>query len=209
MLPLRKRAQRSDRALDALLSYLGANGGRLFADDSLFCAFYRLTFLLARERGVNTLECSRASAAWRALLHDRFALLQEWCAFVAGRRSFITEDTWRQVLDFCRFCHSADGGLRGYDPTAAWPVLIDEFVEHIAPARDGDPMVGFLETMADGRGPPPHRSGDEGGCAPAADPTSNKRKAEAAGDGAVSVDDLAVRLASNSLDLKRPRFAGT
>lgn len=206
-----------ERALDALLSYLRLNGGR-FADDSLFSAFYRLTFLLSREKGVNTLECSRASVAWRALLHDRFTLLNEWCAFVSDKRNFITEDTWRQVLDFCIMTNRT--GLRGYDPMAAWPVLIDEFVEYISPANDacvggGDGLLnsppsaaGFFGVDVNGMGfsigHTPHRYfGEEmGHCSSIMD--TNKRKCEAVNDDG-DMEDLAMRLASNSLDLKRPR----
>ncbi|XP_024524614.1 uncharacterized protein LOC9654372 [Selaginella moellendorffii] len=40
----------------------------------------------------------------------------------------ITEDTWRQVLEFSRVVHE---DLSNYDPEGAWPVLVDEFVDHM------------------------------------------------------------------------------
>ncbi|KAA3475446.1 DCN1-like protein 2 [Gossypium australe] len=44
------------------------------------------------------------------------------------QRHNISEDTWQQVLAFSRCVHE---NLEGYDPEGAWPVLIDDFVEHM------------------------------------------------------------------------------
>ena len=68
-----------------------------------------------------------AAAAWQLVLQGRFRLLDRWAAFVRGqRRGVVTADTWRQVLDFARGVHE---DLSNYDPSGAWPVLLDEFVE--------------------------------------------------------------------------------
>ncbi|KAL9254743.1 Defective in cullin neddylation protein AAR3-like protein [Drosera capensis] len=45
-----------------------------------------------------------------------------------NQRHNISEDTWRQVLAFSRCVHE---DLEGYDSAGAWPVLIDDFVEHM------------------------------------------------------------------------------
>ncbi|XP_040947305.1 DCN1-like protein 1 [Gossypium hirsutum] len=72
---------------------------------------------------------SRAVAAWRLVLAGRFRLLNQWCDFVEkNQRHNISEDTWQQVLAFSRCVHET---LEGYDPEGAWPVLIDDFVEHM------------------------------------------------------------------------------
>ncbi|KAJ0543426.1 putative defective-in-cullin neddylation protein [Helianthus annuus] len=72
---------------------------------------------------------SRAIIAWKLVLSGRFRLLNQWCSFVENnQRHNISEDTWSQVLAFSRCVHE---NLEGYDPEGAWPVLIDEFVEHM------------------------------------------------------------------------------
>ncbi|XWS32876.1 hypothetical protein CRYUN_Cryun22dG0028100 [Craigia yunnanensis] len=72
---------------------------------------------------------SKAVAAWRLVLAGRFRLLNQWCDFVEkNQRHNISEDTWQQVLAFSRCVHE---NLEGYDPEGAWPVIIDDFVEHM------------------------------------------------------------------------------
>ena len=116
-----------------MLNFMTLNAKRM-TDDLQFSACYRLTFLLSRDKGCNTLDSKKAAIAWNALLQGRFTLLNAWCEFVMAQRKFITEDTWRQVLDFCKLSRD---GLTGYDPSGAWPVLIDEFVENMLSKEDG------------------------------------------------------------------------
>ena len=52
----------------------------------------------------------------------------------AQHRLAVTPDTWDQVLAFSRSIHE---DLRNYDPTAAWPVLLDEFVEELCGGHAG------------------------------------------------------------------------
>ena len=106
--------------------------GELATDAQKFAAFYHFVFFVARERGQRNLSVAAALEGWRFLLADgRFALLAQWCEFVGGARADakgISEDTWCQVLDFAHAVNQA-GGLDGYDPHGAWPVLVDEFVD--------------------------------------------------------------------------------
>ncbi|KAG6508279.1 hypothetical protein ZIOFF_033653 [Zingiber officinale] len=44
------------------------------------------------------------------------------------QRNSISEDTWQQLLAFSQ-CVNED--LEGYDPNGAWPILIDNFVQHM------------------------------------------------------------------------------
>ncbi|XP_002967683.2 DCN1-like protein [Selaginella moellendorffii] len=72
---------------------------------------------------------SIAVDAWKLALTGRFRLIGQWCEFVRmHHRHAITEDTWRQVLEFSRVVHE---DLSNYDPEGAWPVLVDEFVDHM------------------------------------------------------------------------------
>ncbi|CAM6093344.1 unnamed protein product [Calypogeia fissa] len=96
-------------------------------DTRRFSFFYRFVFFMCRERGQKSISVNTAVDAWRLALTGRFRLLEQWCAFVKiHQRHSISEDTWRQVLEFSRSVHE---DLSNYDPEGAWPVLVDEFVD--------------------------------------------------------------------------------
>ncbi|KAK9814488.1 hypothetical protein WJX72_006665 [[Myrmecia] bisecta] len=98
-------------------------------DRSSFTSLYRFVFFVCRDPGRRNLQVSRAIEAWTILLVGRFRLLEQWCAFVTQHQTqIITEDVWRQVLDFSR---SVPEDLGTYDPESAWPVLLDEFVDSV------------------------------------------------------------------------------
>ncbi|XP_023533447.1 uncharacterized protein LOC111795323 isoform X2 [Cucurbita pepo subsp. pepo] len=110
--------------LSKLMSYLN-----LTVDFSEFSRFYEFVFFVCRENGQKNITVGRAIKAWRLVLDGRFRLLNQWCDFVENnQRHNISEDTWLQVLAFSRCVHE---NLEGYDPEGAWPVLIDDFVEHM------------------------------------------------------------------------------
>lgn len=101
----------------------------LMVDSCEFSRFYNFMFFICRENGQRSITVSRAIMAWKLVLSGRFRLLNQWCSFVEkNQKHNISEDTWRQVLAFSRCVHE---NLEGYDPEGAWPVLIDEFVEHM------------------------------------------------------------------------------
>ncbi|XP_076954258.1 defective in cullin neddylation protein AAR3-like [Bidens hawaiensis] len=101
----------------------------LMVDSHEFSRFYNFVFFICRENGQRSITVSRAIMAWKLVLSGRFRLLNQWCSFIEdNQRHNISEDTWRQVLAFSRCVHE---NLEGYDPEGAWPVLIDEFVEHM------------------------------------------------------------------------------
>ncbi|CAI9109715.1 OLC1v1009588C1 [Oldenlandia corymbosa var. corymbosa] len=106
----------------------------LRADFSEFSRFYDFVFFICRENGQKNITVSRAVMAWRLVLAGRFRLLNDWCNFIEeNQRHNISEDTWRQVLAFSR---CVQDNLEGYDPEGAWPILIDEFVEHMYRVRN-------------------------------------------------------------------------
>lgn len=101
----------------------------LMADFSEFSRFYDFVFFMCRENGQRNITVNKAVSAWKLVLAGRFRLLNQWCDFVQeNQRHNISEDTWQQVLAFSRCVHE---NLEGYDPEGAWPVLIDDFVEHM------------------------------------------------------------------------------
>lgn len=101
----------------------------LEADFSEFSRFYDFVFFVIRENGQKNITVSKAVTAWKIVLAGRFRLLDHWCYFVEKNQRFnISEDTWQQLLAFSRSVHE---NLEGYDREGAWPVLIDDFVEHM------------------------------------------------------------------------------
>ncbi|KAG6741746.1 hypothetical protein POTOM_055024 [Populus tomentosa] len=100
----------------------------LMADFSEFSRFYDFVFFMCRENGQRNITVNKAVSAWKLVLAGRFRLLNQWCDFQENQRHNISEDTWQQVLAFSRCVHE---NLEGYDPEGAWPVLIDDFVEHM------------------------------------------------------------------------------
>ncbi|KAG8384692.1 hypothetical protein BUALT_Bualt04G0144400 [Buddleja alternifolia] len=119
----------------------------LMANFSEFSRFYEFVFFICRENGQKNITVSRAVMAWRLVLAGRFRLLNQWCNFIEkNQRHNISEDTWRQVLAFSRCVHE---NLEGYDPEGAWPVLIDEFVEHMYRIRGSDGPPNLLCNCGD------------------------------------------------------------
>lgn len=101
----------------------------LSVDSHQFSCFYDFVFFVFCENGQKNITVNWAVTAWRLVLAGRFRLLDQWCSFVEEhQRHNISADTWQQVLAFSR-CVNED--LDGYDPKGAWPVLIDDFVEHM------------------------------------------------------------------------------
>ncbi|XP_058736407.1 defective in cullin neddylation protein AAR3 [Vicia villosa] len=110
--------------LSMLMSRLG-----LMATLSEFSRFYEFVFFMCRENGQKNITVSKAVTAWKLVLNGRFPLLQPWCEFIEKNQRYnISEDTWQQVLSFSLCTRD---NLDAYDPEGAWPILIDDFVEHM------------------------------------------------------------------------------
>ncbi|KAJ0432964.1 putative defective-in-cullin neddylation protein [Helianthus annuus] len=119
----------------------------LMADSFEFTRFYNFVFFISRENGQRSIAVSRAIMAWKLVLSGRFRLLNQWCSFVEkNQRHNISEDTWRQVLAFSRCVHE---NLEGYDPEGAWPVLVDEFVEHMYRVNGSEDARNFCCSCSD------------------------------------------------------------
>lgn len=119
----------------------------LMVDSYEFSRFYNFVFFICRENGQKSITVTRAVTAWRLVLSGRFRLLNQWCNFVEKNQQHnISEDTWRQVLAFSRCVHE---NLEGYDPEGAWPVLIDEFVEHMYRSMGSSDTLNLLCNCGD------------------------------------------------------------
>ncbi|XP_042390297.1 defective in cullin neddylation protein AAR3-like isoform X2 [Zingiber officinale] len=114
-----------------------------------FNLIYDFVFFICRGDGQKNLTVNRAIAGWRLVLSGRFRLLCQWCNFVEmHQRNSISEDTWQQLLAFSQ-CVNED--LEGYDPNGAWPILIDNFVQHMYRINKSSGQHGSTEdfTSAD------------------------------------------------------------
>lgn len=106
-----------------------------FMCQSEFKDFYKFCFQFNREGTHKTLDKELVVGLLELVLQGRVDVdrLSSYCDFLANSeaaRSYtrITADQWTSFLDFCHECED----LSAYDEsTSAWPVLIDEYVEHM------------------------------------------------------------------------------
>ena len=145
------------RAFPGLAALLVKHRETVARNSRFFTCLYRYAFFILREIPEKNLMLPVAEKAWGLLLEGRFPLLPQWLSFVreCGRVA-ITDDTWTQVLEFTRQVRS---DLSDFDPLGAWPVLIDDFVEHLcARQRDHPGMAhgapGFVADF-------PHQAGSK------------------------------------------------
>ncbi|OMJ92129.1 hypothetical protein SteCoe_5117 [Stentor coeruleus] len=109
---------------------------RELSDPVKFKGIYNFVYGFSRETGMRNLSLESAVQLWRLLLGNRFPLLENWIGFLEKReRKYdISKDTWEMLLDFLEIFERE--GLAGYDPSGAWPVLIDEFVEELSKSNN-------------------------------------------------------------------------
>ncbi|KAH7725666.1 RP42 protein [Aphelenchoides avenae] len=113
----------------ALKKALPSLNAELKARDA-FADFYRFTFGYAKSAAARSLDAETAVAYWQIVFQgSQETRINDWIAFVgkSGTRA-VTHDTWNQVLEFFQ---TVDPSLSNYDPDAAWPSLIDEFVVYL------------------------------------------------------------------------------
>lgn len=98
--------------------------------DRIVCkSIYSFTFNFALEENQKALPPSLCCEFWKLLLPAHFARLPEWITYVENNvKNNITKDTWLMVYDLATQC---EADLSDYDVDGAWPVLLDDFIEHI------------------------------------------------------------------------------
>ena len=115
------------------LERMRAQAGTLPAtlkDAATFRQFYRWLFDFVKEESDRkSIDAEAALEMWSLVLHS-WPLCPAWLAFCQQQKiKVVSSDLWLQLFDFSRDVQADD--LRGYDADGAWPVLIDEFVDHI------------------------------------------------------------------------------
>ncbi|CAD7698470.1 unnamed protein product [Ostreobium quekettii] len=105
-------------------------------DAETFPKIYDYAYMFAREKGQKCVHQPMAIAMWQLLFinSQHWELLDKWIEFLQTHHNrAISKDTWVQLLDFKR---TVAPDFSNFDPSGAWPYLIDEFVEHMAPRSE-------------------------------------------------------------------------
>jgi len=95
-----------------------------------FKEVYRYTFGFAKDTTGRNLNFESAKALWEILLKGKFPFLEQWIEFLETRpqKNDVPKDLWNMLLEFH---YATRGDLNKYVDDGAWPVMIDEFVEHL------------------------------------------------------------------------------
>ncbi|KAI8474631.1 MAG: Cullin binding-domain-containing protein [Monoraphidium minutum] len=92
---------------------------------------YNYAFGWAKEKNQKCLQLDVAVGMWQLLFSDDRAWehVGPWCEFLqAHHNRAISRDTWVQLFEFAR---AVKPDFSNFDESAAWPYLIDEFVDHM------------------------------------------------------------------------------
>lgn len=91
---------------------------------------YRFAFTFLLEEGQRALPLETAAEYWRLLLSDIYGdKIETWISFYEKQsKATVSKDVWNMFFVFLQDWDK-DSKLENYDEAAAWPSLIDEFVE--------------------------------------------------------------------------------
>lgn len=119
--------------------------GVLHPGHEKFKEVYFFAYDWACEEHQKSMSKETAVGLWPLLLGQLgFDLLPQFVSFVGGYPGKgVTKDVWMQTLHFVRAYKASGNSLSGHDiDNGAWPVLIDDFVEHqTAAATANDPSA--------------------------------------------------------------------
>ncbi|KAL0483643.1 hypothetical protein AKO1_011484 [Acrasis kona] len=98
-------------------------------DANEFKRFYMYVFDYARDKSARSIPVETAVPYFKLILNGRYKHINDWCEYLENvNKKAVTKDTWQQFLEFVK---NVKPDLSDYDPDQAWPVVIDEFVEHL------------------------------------------------------------------------------
>jgi len=92
-----------------------------------FQKLYAFSFNLAKPEASRNIEMETSVAFWTVLLVPKYSIMGEVVEFINEKGSYkaTNKDLWTMMLEFCE---NVTPNLEGYDPEAAWPTLVDDFV---------------------------------------------------------------------------------
>lgn len=114
-----------------------------------FKNIYRHTFIIARQQGQKSLALDMAEIYWRLLFTTpsikwstpNTPFLDWWLEFLQAKwKRAVNKDLWDQTLTFAEKCLE-DETLSWWSEDAAWPGVIDEFVEYVQKEKRGGSQV--------------------------------------------------------------------
>lgn len=89
---------------------------------------FKFSFNFAKDPAQRSLDKGTAAALLGLLLRSSWALLPDFLEFLESNPiRVINKDQWANIFEFST---SIALDLSNYDAQGAWPVLLDEFVEH-------------------------------------------------------------------------------
>ena len=131
---------------------------QLRTDPTLFRTVYRHAFVLGKGGegvGARAVPLDTAVEFWRLLFDptkgwhwksaDGTEWLEPWLAFLTEKwKKSVGRDLWDQTLAFARKTVE-DGSLGWWSEEAAWPSVVDEFVEHVKAERKAGRLPGTAD----------------------------------------------------------------
>jgi DCN1-like protein 1/2 len=110
-----------------------------------FNRVYKFTFLFAKAADKKVIDLEVAIEFWRVLFGSDLSptrwqtpespFLDWWIEFLESKyKKAINKDTWEQTLKFADQCLK-DESLKWWSEEAAWPGVVDEFVEYVMAKR--------------------------------------------------------------------------
>lgn len=121
----------SATTLEAMKQYVDQLDSKLSSDVEYLKKVYKFTFPFLLEPAQKSLPLEILSEYWTLLLGPLYGdKLETWLNFLHTEwKKDISRDTWNMFFLFLQEWDK-DPNLESYDDTAAWPSLIDEFVEY-------------------------------------------------------------------------------
>jgi DCN1-like protein 1/2 len=119
------------KTLDDMKRHLEVLNSKLENDVGYLKQVYQFAFKFLLDEGQRTLPLETAIAYWELILKPIYGgKIDEWSKFLTEEwKQAISKDAWNMFFVFLQE-YEQDPSLESYDETAAWPSLIDEFVEY-------------------------------------------------------------------------------
>ncbi|CCK71301.1 NEDD8 ligase DCN1 KNAG_0G02440 [Huiozyma naganishii CBS 8797] len=127
--------------INEMKTVLADLNGKLEKDRGYFKEIYMYTFPLLVEPDQNKLDAASTIEYWKLFFDQEKKypmiidqeLLDPWFVYLGeqSENMSVTEDIWKMVYQFFNRFRSLGDVKQGYDEMAAWPILIDEFIEYL------------------------------------------------------------------------------